>query len=406
MKDFKSALTWIESQKQTMIDLVARWSNMNTHTFNVKGLTQMVNDLEQYLAIFKENIQEIALPAFEWVNPEGKIERAELAPLLMVSKRAHLPRQALFLIHMDTVYPMHDDFQQTILTDAKTLTGPGVADAKGGIVVLLKTLEVFEKTSFAKNIGWKIILNSDEELGSPCSGAFLQEIAQRCHIGFVFEPCLQDGNLIGTRKGSGNFTIVARGRSAHAGRDLDTGRNAINALAQLIVKCNELTGARPGLTINFGVIKGGTSMNVVPSFAITRMNVRIAEVDDQKFIQDEIKKIAQSITKKEQVIFDIYGTFTAMPKSLEGPTLELFRHVQDCGLELGMNLDFKDSGGVCDGNRLHAAGLPTVDTMGVQGGHIHSREEFLLTDSLVTRTQLATLALMKWAKGEWEMNTR
>ncbi len=103
MKDFKSALTWIESQKQTMIDLVARWSNMNTHTFNVKGLTQMVNDLEQYLAIFKENIQEIALPAFEWVNPEGKIERAELAPLLMVSKRAHLPRQALFLIHMDTV---------------------------------------------------------------------------------------------------------------------------------------------------------------------------------------------------------------------------------------------------------------------------------------------------------------
>lgn len=404
MKEFKPALNWIASQQDTMVELVSRWANVNTHTFNMKGLGLLVNDLEQYLAIYKENIQEISLPPFEWINIDGKMERAEVAPVLMVSKRPHLPRQALFLIHMDTVYSMHDEFQMVTQTDQNILTGPGVADAKGGMVILLKTLEAFERMSFAKNIGWKLILNSDEELGSPCSGTLLQEMAQRCHIGFVFEPCLQDGNLIGTRKGSGNFTVVARGRSAHAGRDVDIGRNAINALARFIVRINELSGQKPGLMINFGVIKGGTSMNVVPSFAMTRMNVRIGDMDDQKFIQEEVKRVAQEITKKEQVIFDIYGTFTAMPKSLEGSTLELFRHVQECGLDLGMNLDFKDSGGVCDGNRLHAVGLPTVDTLGVQGGHIHSREEYLLIDSLVTRTQLSTLALMKWAKGDWDVN--
>ncbi len=403
MKEYKTVFNWIESQRKPMVDLVTRWANINTHTFNLNGMNQLVADLEQYLSLYKENIQEISLPDFEWINVDGKVERAEVGPTLMVSKRPHLPRQALFVIHTDTVYSMHDEFQKVKQTDENTLTGPGVADAKGGMVVLLKTLEAFEHMPFAKNIGWKLILNSDEELGSPCSGTLLQEMAQRCHIGFVFEPCLQDGNLIGSRKGSGNFTVVARGRAAHAGRDSDAGRNAINALAQFIVKINELTGIHPGLMVNFGVIKGGTSMNVVPSFAMTRMNVRIENMDDQKFIQDEVKKVAQQITKKEQVIFDIYGTFTAMPKPLEGSTLELFRHVQDCGLELGMNLDFKDSGGVCDGNRLHAAGLPTVDTMGVQGGHIHSREEFLLIDSLVSRTQLTTLALMKWAKGEWEM---
>ncbi len=112
MKDFKPVLTWIETQKPIMIDLVSRWSNINTHTFNIKGLNRMVDDLEQYLTVYKENIQEIALPPFEWVNQDGKIERAELAPLLMVSKRAHLPRQALFIIHMDTVYSVNDDFQK------------------------------------------------------------------------------------------------------------------------------------------------------------------------------------------------------------------------------------------------------------------------------------------------------
>jgi glutamate carboxypeptidase len=404
MKDYKSVLTWIDSQREPMVDLVTRWGNINTHTLNLDGFGTLIDDVEHYLTLYKENIQEISLPPFEWINMKGELEATPVAPMLMVSKRPQLSKQALFLIHMDTVYPINDAFQHVIRLDKHILKGPGVADAKGGMVVLLKTLEAFEQSPYAKNIGWKIILNSDEELGSPCSGSVLQEMAGRCQIGFVFEPCLQDGNLIGSRKGSGNFTIVAKGKAAHAGRDIDAGRNAITALSKCIVKINELTGTRTGLTVNFGVIKGGTAMNVVPSFALTRMNVRIGDLEDQKYIQEAIKSIAQEITKKEEVIFDVYGTFTAMPKPLEGATLELFRHVQDCGTELDIHIDFKDSGGVCDGNRLYAAGLPTVDTMGVQGGHIHSREEYIMIDSLVDRTKLATLALMKWAKGDWDIN--
>jgi glutamate carboxypeptidase len=404
MKDYKSVLSWIDSEKEPMIDLVTRWGNINSHTLNLDGFGTLIDDVEHYLTLYKENIQEISLPPFEWINMKGELEATPVAPMLMVSKRPQLPKQALFLIHMDTVYPVNDAFQQVTKLDKHTLKGPGVADAKGGMVVLLKTLEAFEQSPYAKNIGWKLILNSDEELGSPSSGSVLQEMAGRCQIGFVFEPCLQDGNLIGSRKGSGNFTIVAKGKAAHAGRDIDAGRNAIVALSKCIVKINELTGTRTGLTVNFGVIKGGTAMNVVPSFALTRMNVRIGDLEDQKYIQEAIKSIAQEITKKEEVIFDVYGTFTAMPKPLEGSTLELFRHVQDCGTELDLHIDFKDSGGVCDGNRLYAAGLPTVDTMGVQGGHIHSRDEYILIDSLVDRTKLATLALMKWAKGDWDIN--
>ena len=403
MNNFQSTFNWIDSQKENMVELVTRWASINTHTLNMKGIHHQVDELELYLSSFKEKIQEVSLPPFEWINVNGQLERAEVGPLLVVSKRPHLAKQAMFVIHMDTVYSVNDEFQHVRKIDKNTLLGPGVADAKGGMVVLLKTLEAFERSPYAHEAGWKIVLNSDEELGSPCSGAFLQEVAGCCQIGFVFEPCLQDGNLIGTRKGSGNFTIVARGRAAHAGRESDAGRNAIMALARCLVKINDLAGTRPGLTVNVGIVKGGTAMNVVPSFAIARINLRIQDVDDQKYIQENIKLIAQEITKKEQVVFDIYGAFTAMPKPLEGPTLELFRHVQACGNELDLHFDFKDSGGVCDGNRLYAAGLPTVDTMGVQGGSLHSHEEYLLIDSLVERTKLATSAFMKWAKGDWDL---
>jgi glutamate carboxypeptidase len=304
---------------------------------------------------------------------------------------------------MDTVYPRDHHFQEVIDLDPNRINGPGIADAKGGIVVMLKVLQALEQSLLGKNIGWTVILNTDEEIGSPSSLPLFAEYAGRCQIGLVFEPCLANGHLIGARKGSANFTITATGKSAHAGRNIEEGRNAIEALARCILQISSLKGQPRHLTVNVGVIRGGTAPNVVAEKASAGCNVRFIKKEDFDFFERSISKLTSMVSKDTGVEITCEGTISAQPKPLDGKTLELFQQVQKCGREIGLDLQWEDSGGVCDGNRLQAAGLPTVDSLGVQGGNIHSDREFLVVSSLMERTKLTTLTFLKWASGEWNL---
>jgi len=270
-------------------------------------------------------------------------------------------------------------------------------------VVLLKTLEAFEQSSQKDNIGWKVIINSDEEIGSPSSAFLFDEQSDRCQLGLVFEPSLPNGHLIGARKGSGVFTLIAKGKSAHAGRNIDEGKNAIDALAQCITPISQLHRKRKGLTVNAGIVHGGIASNVVAESAMARYNIRFINEKDFEFVQENIDKILKNVEKSTGVTITCESRLSAKPKPLEGKTLDVFKHVQQCGNDLGFDIQWENSGGVCDGNRLQAAGLPTVDTLGVQGGEIHSDQEYVLLESLVERTKLATLCLLKWANDEWSI---
>ncbi len=402
MKQEISFLNSIESEEGRMVELATRWSEINTHTFHLSGIEKMSLLVSREFATLGAEAKSIPLNSSASVNDKGSIESFPLAPALSFRMRPLLEKQALLVCHMDTVFSKDDSFQKVERPNAEILKGPGVTDAKGGIVILFKALQAFEESPLAKKIGWEVLLNTDEEIGSPGSLPLLLERAKRNQIGFVFEPALSDGNLVGTRKGSGNFTLVTRGRAAHAGRDHVLGRNAIDAMAACITAIRNLNYKKPGLTINFGVVRGGAQVNVVPDLAVTQFNVRVRKPEDIKYVLNRTNHTIHLIERKHEVKIAIHGAFSAPPKLLEGKSLAIHQHVLETAKELGLSVNLKESGGVCDGNRLNAEGLPTVDSMGAVGERIHSHEECLKVQSLVERAKLTALCLAKWASGAWD----
>jgi glutamate carboxypeptidase len=245
-----------------------------------------------------------------------------------------------------------------------------------------------------------MLITPDEEIGSPGSAHLLEEAARRNHFGLIFEPAFTDGTLAGNRKGSGSFTAIVRGRAAHGGREPQLGRNAIVALAGFIQAINALNGQQPGITVNPGKIEGGGPVNIVPDLAICRLNVRVATVQEQDWVQQQLRRICEQIQHQEGISIHLHGGFGRPPKILSPENLQLLQLLAACGDELGVPVRWQDSGGVCDGNNLAAAGLANIDSLGVRGGGLHSGDEFVLIDSLTERARLSALLLMKLGAGE------
>jgi glutamate carboxypeptidase len=395
---FEAHLRSIDDLREPMIQTLIRWSEINSASDNLAGLSRMVRELIDAFTPLADVISTIELEPAETIDPHGNIVPRPVGKALIATRRADAPLRVLLNIHYDTVYAATDAFQKTAEVDASTLCGPGVLDAKGGIVVMLTALRALEQSPFAKAIGWEVLLNPDEEIGSPSSAPVLADAAKRNHLGLVFEPALSDGNLVGSRKGAGTFTAIVRGRAAHAGRDFAQGRSAIHALAQMITM---LEAAPPkGVIINCGTIEGGGAVNIVPDLAIGRFNVRVETPQQQREVEMLFHQSADHVMQRDGITVELHGKFNSPPKPLEGQSAALMDHVITTARELGMNLTHRSTGGVCDGNKLQAAGLPVVDSLGPVGGGMHSHDEFVRLDSLVERSKLVALLLMKLAAGQ------
>lgn len=400
MHRYASELSWISEQRERMCRLVTEWASINTGSHNLSGLEACARRVEQEFPCLAGDCSHLDLPAYQVVNQAGELVSHPLGQALRIAKRPEAPLHVFLGIHMDTIFAPEHPFQAVTTPSANVMQGPGVADAKGGMAVLLVAIEALERSEWAGQLGWEIVLNPDEELGSPGSAGLLAATAQRNDLGLLFEPALPDGMLVGARKGSGNFTAVVRGRSAHAGRDAHLGRNAIHALARFIGGISSLDGTEPGLTVNVGRIEGGTAANVVPDLAIARLNVRVATRDQMAIVEQRLRGLADEGNRNDGISLQIHGGFFSPPKPLEGRGLALMEHVASCGRDLGLEIAWRPSGGVSDGNKLAAAGLPNVDSLGVRGGGLHNSTEYLLIDSLTERAQLAALLLLKLASGE------
>jgi glutamate carboxypeptidase len=280
------------------------------------------------------------------------------------------------------------------------LWGTGAADAKGGLAVMLAALNCIEDSPYAKSLGWEVLIVPDEEIGSPMSKPLLVEAAKYCQIGLVFEPALPDGALVGERPGSGNFVVIVHGRAAHAGREPEAGRNAIDALADLIVSLRSLKTEGGEIRLNVGQIEGGGPVNVVPDFALCRFNLRVRTLGAMKSAEKTITRLTAQAEKIEGISVEVKGGFGRPPKTPDPKTLYLLKHLMAVGRDLDLSLRCRSSGGVCDGNTLSWAGLPNVDSMGPVGDGIHTTQEFVIETSIPERARLIALFLMKLAKGE------
>jgi len=383
---------------EPMLDQVLAWAAVNSGSRNLAGLERMADLLADAFAALPGVLRLEQPQPVEAVDETGRKVQLKHGRHLHLTVRPTAPIQLLFTGHMDTVFGADHAFQKTRWIEDGILNGPGVADMKGGLAVMLAALKSVERSRAADRIGYEVVVNSDEEVGSLGSAALLAQAARAKRAALTYEPAaLPDGTLAGARPGSGNFAFVVRGRSAHAGRNPEDGRNALLAASDLALRLDGLR--RDGLSVNPSRIEGGSPSNVVPDLAILRVNMRPRTPEIEAAAKDEIEQAVAAVTRERDVKIERSGGFGRPPKPLTHKAEALFELVRQAGADLGQSIAWQATGGVCDGNNIAACGVPVVDTMGVRGGKIHSMEEFLIADSLGERAGLSALTILRLAEG-------
>lgn len=378
----------------TMLAQVECWAAVNSGSRNLDGLARMALLLSDAFATLGGDVTLIDAAPVDAVRPDGSLAALAHGRHLLVRVRPEASRRLLLTGHMDTVFPVDDAFQTLRWLDAATLNGPGVADMKGGIAVMLAALQAVESVGPHPGFGFDVVINSDEEVGSLSSAPLLAQYAKGAVAALTYEPsALPDGTLAGARPGSGNFSITIKGKAAHAGRNPQDGRNALVAAADLALRLK--AAVRPGLSINPARIDGGSANNVVPDHAVLRVNLRPRTPEDEDAAKMLLADLTYDIALAHDVQVHMHGSFARPPKPIDPTAQRLFALVEQAGADLGLTITHKDSGGVCDGNNIAACGVPVVDTMGVRGGSIHSSDEYLIVDSLVERAQLSALTILR-----------
>jgi glutamate carboxypeptidase len=395
----KDILDWISGQQPRMVQRVVEWAEINSYSFNVAGLKNLCGVIERDFSMLGGEVRRHVVPAATYLDSRAQVVSKPLGEAISFTKRSSAEIRILLNIHMDTVYSPESGFEKVKEAEGK-LVGPGVADAKGGLAVMLTALEALERSEHAQRVGWTVVINPDEEIGSPGSAGLLAELAKVHQFGLLFEPALPDGALVERRRGSGNFSIVVRGRAAHAGRDFAAGRSALLAAAKLSLALHGLNASLPGVTVNVGSIDGGSPANVVPDLAVCRINIRTTDLADEARVKGAVERLVADLNRMDGIRAELHGHFASPPKILDERSGRLLEAIVACGKELGMNIATRASGGASDGNRLAAAGLPNIDSLGVRGDRIHSSEEYLIPQSLPERAQLTALLMLKIAAGD------
>jgi len=382
-----------------MLDQVLAWSAVNSGSRNLTGLAAMAGLLADVFADLPGELNLLEPARVDAVDAAGKTIEIQHGRNIRLSVRPDAPVQLLFTGHMDTVFAVDHPFQDTRWLDDAVINGPGTADMKGGIAVMLAALKAVEASTAAAGIGYDVIVNSDEEVGSPGSAPLIAEAARGKRAALTYEPsALPDGTLAGARPGSGNFAITIHGRSAHAGRNPEDGRNALLAAADLALRFEKMR--KGGLSVNPAKIDGGSPSNVVPDIAILRVNMRPATPELEAEANEMIAQAIEAISAERDVEVHLHGGFARPPKPMTPQMEALFGLVKQAGTDLGQAIGWQSTGGVCDGNNIAACGVPVVDTMGVRGGKIHSMEEFLIVESLKERAALSALTILRLAGGD------
>ncbi len=383
---------------QPMLDQVLEWSAVNSGSRNLPGLERVAAILADAFSVLPGELELLDPGPVESVDSAGRPFAVEHGRNLRLRVRPNADAQLLLTGHMDTVFGADHAFQQTRWLEEGVLNGPGVADMKGGLAVMLAALNAVETSESAGRIGYEVVINGDEEVGSLGSAPLLEQAARGKVAALTYEPsALPDGTLAGARPGSGNYSLVVRGRSAHAGRNPEDGRNALLAAADIALRLEKLR--RDGLSVNPARIEGGSPSNVVPELAVLRVNLRPRTPEIEAETRRAIDALIAEVAAERDVAIHAHGGFGRPPKPMTEDMQQLFELVRSAGADLGPAIGWKATGGVCDGNNIAACGVPVVDTMGVRGGKIHSDEEYLITDSLAERSALSALTILRIAGG-------
>ena len=292
--------------------------------------------------------------------------------------------------HCDTVWETGTILKMPITQDKSKITGPGIFDMKAGLTQMIFSLRTMRDLKLNCPLTPVIIINSDEEIGSKESKKAIVNISKIADRAFILEPPLgQKGKLKTARKGIGRFTLTVRGKAAHAGLNPDEGASAIVELSYHIQYLFALNDFEKGITVNVGMIEGGTSANVIAAESSAVIDVRVYNNKDAEFISKAILSL-KPINKNIELLVE--GYFGRPPMERTKRNQKLWIMAKNLGEQIDLELEQSTAGGGSDGNTTSLF-TATLDGLGTIGGGAHAKHEFIQMDKLVERTALLTLLL-------------
>lgn len=313
--------------------------------------------------------------------------------IIVKHKDAEKP-EILLIAHMDTVFPVGTALERPFTIKNGLAFGPGVADMKASQVTLLYAIKyLYEKNNNAfKNV--IIILNGDEEIGSPTSRKLIEDISKRVNYALVMEPARKDGSIVSSRRGGGRYILNVHGKSAHSGVAPEEGRSAIEELAHKTIKLNHLSDHENGISVSVGIIEGGDAVNMIPNSATGYVDVRVQNEEQSLEVSREIVSIC-SIPDVEGTTINLEGGITRPPMELDEKNQKLLTLIKEVGNSFGLTVTDTHTGGGSDASFPSHMGVATVDGVGPIGGKLHNEGEYLEIDSLAERCFLLAKTIEK-----------
>jgi len=364
---------FIKDKQEEMLKLIERLVNIDSGSNDKEGVDQVGTILAE---IYHEMGYVIDV-----------IEQSEFGNHLVIRHKDSVDPKILLMAHMDTVFPKGTVAKRPFRIEGTRAYGPGVVDMKSSHVELIYALMALQNAGDKSYENVKIVLNSDEELGSPTSRSLIEEQSRGMDYALVVEPARKDGSLVSARRGGGRYTLIVKGKAAHAGIEPEKGRSAIEALAYKIIQLHGLTDHEKGISVNVGMIEGGSSVNTVSPSAIAHVDIRISEMVQAEFLEEKIKEIcATSEVPGTKIIVE--GEINRPPMEKTELTEELLHIIQEVGKEIGVSVSDTATGGGGDASFTAAKGVATVDGLGPVGGNAHSDNEYLDIPTLPERTLL------------------
>jgi glutamate carboxypeptidase len=305
-------------------------------------------------------------------------------------------RQVLILGHFDTVWPIGQLSRMPMHENDGRLYGPGVLDMKAGIALGMLATRALFALAPPRDVRVTMLWSTDEETGSHTSRALIEQEARGSEAVLVLEPALAGGALKTARKGIAQYELTARGVSAHAGVDPRKGVNAIRELALQILALDQVRDLDRGISVNVGVVAGGTRSNVVPDLATAQVDVRAETLADAAALDRQLRGLT---AQTPGATLEVTGGFNRPPMERSPGVTRLFEHARAAAAEMGLDLKEGATGGGSDGNFTAALGIPTLDGLGAVGDGAHALHEHVELASLPERAALLAGLLARLTNG-------
>ncbi len=317
---------------------------------------------------------------------------------LLATVRGSGQLRILMAAHLDTVYPVGIAAERPMTIDGDVLRGPGSADNKSGLLSALYAMAALEELGLLAPIGTlSLMCGGDEETDMRASLAMMSALAPEYDMVLVLEAGRENGDIVGARKGGGNYVLEEFGRAAHAGVEPEKGAHAVLALAHHTIALQALNGLRPGVTLNVGVVQGGTVPNAVPDYARATIDARVFAPEDIEPLVTAIREVvAREVVPGVRA--ELSGGWGAPPMARTPAIAALAALAEACAAELGFSARAAATGGVSYANYFARLGLPVLDGLGPVGGLDHSPQEYILVSSIVPRTALLALLALRAAQ--------